>query len=149
MPQARRPQAHTRAVPWCDAIRLQLDGATPHTGGGLIAKLNEIGETFNPPIRVQVQPPQSPETNVLDLCVFSSWARRNHKLQRHARAGDKWALWANMQRSWAEYPPEKIERAFQNRKLALQKIIELKGGNRFQIPRVSPDVREKLLAPAK
>ena len=29
-----------------------------------------------------------------------------------------------MEKTWAEYPPEKIERAIQNRKMALQKIID-------------------------
>lgn len=124
-----------------------MDGAPPHTGKHNVELLNEIGATFRPRIEVKIQPPQTPDVNVLDLCLFASWARRNHKFQRHARGGDKRDLWKNIQHSWSEYPADLIERAFQNRELALREIIRLDGGNKFNIPHVKPAVRAKLLAP--
>ena len=92
------------------------------------------------------QAPNSPETNIFDLCLFASWSRRNHKLQLHNSGCSKHCLWENVKKSWGEYPAaELFERAFQNRKLALQEIIKHKGGNRFDIPHISKAKRAKLL----
>lgn len=141
------PQIAKAMRPFHNHVFVQMDGASPHTGKDNVRLLNEIGAKLKPTIEVKLQPPQSPDVNVLDLCLFSSWARRNHKFQRHARAGDKRQLWTNIQRSWSEYPSDKIERSFQNRELALRKIVELNGGNRFNIPHVTAAKRASLLAP--
>lgn len=94
-----------------------------------------------------VQPPNSPETNVLDLCIFRSWARRNHKFQKHCRNTDIAALVANVNRSWDEYPSDILERGFCNKSLALDCIIEMKGGNHFSIPHLTPEQRTARLPP--
>ena len=54
-------------------------------------------------------------------------------------------LVANVEQSWAEYPAEKIDRAFQNKALTIDRIIEYQGGNRFEVPHVSADAREARL----
>ena len=45
------------------------------------------------------------------------------------------------------YKPYELERAWQNRKLVMQKIIEPKGGNRFNIPHITAAERAALLPP--
>eukprot|EP00035_Acanthoeca_spectabilis_P014903 m.293547 g.293547 ORF g.293547 m.293547 type:complete len:96 (+) comp16246_c1_seq2:500-787(+) len=58
--------------PFTDHVIVQMDGAPPHTGKHNVELLNEIGATFRPRIEVKIQPPQSPDVNVLDLCLFAS-----------------------------------------------------------------------------
>ena len=81
------------------------------------------------------------------MCLFPSWGKRTHKLQKYARAGSKYDLWKNMQQSWKDYPAEKIERAWQNRKLSMMEAIRLKGGNNYNIPHVTKAQRANLLPP--
>jgi hypothetical protein len=45
----------------------------------------------------------------------------------------------------AEYPAEKIDRAFQNKAPIIDRIIEYQGDNHFEVPHVSADAREARL----
>ena len=136
---------------WCKAVTIQIDNAKPHFGArkGLdeanFDDSNMIGAEMRPKITVRRQPPNSPETNVWDLCLFNSWGRRNHELQLHNDARTIYQLWKNILSTWADYPSEKLERAFQTRKIALQMMIEHRGGNRFDIRHISKVKRAKLL----
>ena len=132
------------AFPWCDYVKVQFDNATPHKGGTTMATLNAAGAKLKPRIEVDLQPPNSPDTNTLDLCLFRSWASRNHRLQKFCRAGDKPALDDNVRKSWADYPADLIEKAFQNKSLVMQQIIKFKGGNRFNVPHTSAADRAAL-----
>ena len=49
----------------------------------------------------------------------------------------------NVVKSWGDYPAEKITRAFQNKALIIDKIIEYEGGNHFEVPHVSAEAREE------
>ena len=63
----------------------------------------------------------------------------------HNEACSIYQLWENIQSAWAGCPPGKLERAIQARKIALQMMIEHKGGNRFNIRHIGKAKREKLL----
>ena len=136
---------------WCKSVVIQADGAKAHfckpkgTSESNFDYFNRIGAEMRPRVSVRKQPANSPETNIWDLCLFSSWGRRNHELQLHTGASNTYHLWNNIQTSWADYPPEKLERAFQTRKIALQMMIEHRGGNRFDIRHISKAKRAKLL----
>ena len=124
-------------------IRMQQDNAPPHTGKDMVNRLNLFGKAMPIPIEVEPQPSNSPETNTLDLCVFNSWCRRNHKLQKFAKHKGKEVLMDNLEKSWAEYPAEILERAWQNKCLVIDQIIKYNGGNYFRVPHVSEEAREK------
>ena len=128
---------------WATKIRMQQDNAPPHTGKDMVGRLNLFGKAMTIPIEVEPQPSNSPETNTLDLSVFNSWCRRNHKLQKYAKHKGKEALMDNLEKSWAEYPAEILERAFQNKCLVIDQIIKYKGGNYFRVPHVTEEAREK------
>ena len=130
--------------PWAKRIIVQCDNAPPHVGKKTIERLNTVGETLLPKLEVITQSPKSPDMNVLDLYIVHSWARRNHKFQKFTAAGDIEGLVANVWKTWGEYPQETIERAFQNLSLVYRKCIELKGGNHFEIPHLTPGERAKL-----
>jgi len=60
---------------------------------------------------------------------------------------DVTALVRNVNRSWDEYPSEILERGFCNKSLALDCIIQMKGGNHFSIPHLTPEQRAARLPP--
>ena len=136
---------------WCKTVVVQMGNAKPHFEKPKGVKesnfdyFNRIGAEMRPKITMRRQPSNSPETSIFDLCLFNSWGRRNHELQLHNDARTIYELWESIQATWANYPPEKLERSFQTRKIALQCIIERKGGNRFNIKHISKAKRDKLL----
>ena len=64
------------------SIRLQQDGARPHTGKGVTERLNQIGMTLDPPIYVFTQAVQSPDHNINDLSFFRSLSTAVKKVRR-------------------------------------------------------------------
>lgn len=94
---------------------------------------------------MEKQPARSPDCNILDLCIFRSWAARNHKLQKFCRANDLDALWANIQETWAGYPVEVVKRSWINKSLILRGIKKAKGGNFFNVPHVSEEPRSQII----
>ena len=133
------------AMPWATHIRVQADNARAHTGKGVIERLNEEGALRSPRISIIQQPARSPDCNILDLCIFRSWAARNHKLQKFCRANDLEALWANTQEAWAGCPVEVVKRSWVNKSLILQEIKKANGGNFFNVPHVSEELRSQVI----
>ena len=81
------------------------------------------------------------------LCAEAGVARNYNRRAKNERAktGNKYDLWTNVRAVWADYEVTKLERAWQNRELALRQAIATKGGNEWNIPHVEPIVRTKLL----
>ena len=85
------------------------------------------------------------------LISFGSVVFQWHHKKSTEHGAEAWGraaiyqLWENILSTWADYPSEKLERSFQTRKIALQMIIEHKGGNRFNIRHIGKAKREKLL----
>ena len=142
-------------MPWCSTITVQVDGARPHIGKdadgvGTIELLNIAGSKFTrgPKVRFKVQSPQSPDFNLLDLCIFSSWARRHHHLQKHALTGDLKQLWENIQEVfWNGLDTDMINRSWQNLVWILRRVVELKGGNHVTMKHLTAAERLALLPP--
>ncbi|CAM9450151.1 unnamed protein product [Choristocarpus tenellus] len=61
-------------MPWLQGkhVVIQQDGATPHTGKGSSEILSEAGKTEGWSIRLVVQPSNSSNLNIMDLCFFRS-----------------------------------------------------------------------------
>jgi len=123
------------------AVRFQIDGASAHTGHDNIKKLNLLGQTFDPMIIVTKQPAKSPDTQVHDIALFPSMSARSHPIQKHHRFGDKDALWGAVMEVWDQFDAATIERAWQDRDLLFDKIIETHGDNEFEVPHVSRATR--------
>jgi transposase len=63
-----------KKMSWAPEIVIQMDNARAHTGSNLVKEVNDYGRTLKPPVRIELQPPNSPDTNLNDLCFFSSLA---------------------------------------------------------------------------
>ena len=59
---------------WVPEMIIQMDNARAHIGSDLVRKVNSYRRKLKPPVLVEMQPPNSPDTNINDLCFFSSLA---------------------------------------------------------------------------
>ena len=91
-------QMRTQVVPaclqkmrWAKQITIQMDNARPHIGGGLLDKLNAWGATLKPKVAFIMQPSNSPDTNLNDLCFFSSLASAVSKTLTLNRCSRRWS----------------------------------------------------------
>ena len=85
---------------------------------------------------------------VTALCIFSSWARRHHHLQKHALTGDLKQLWENIQEVfWNGLDTDMINRSWQNLVWTLRRVVELKGGNHVTMKHLTAAERLALLPP--
>ena len=66
--------AYLKKISWAKQITIQMDNARPHIGGGLFDKLNAWGATLKPKVAFIMQPSNSPDVNLNDLCFFTSAA---------------------------------------------------------------------------
>jgi hypothetical protein len=126
-------------------VLFRIDRARPHTGHHMHARLNELGKTFDPQIKVDYQPAKSPDTNVHDIGLFPSMSARSRPLQKHLGFFDVEALWKAVQDIWDQFDGATIERTWQDRTLNLREIIKHSGNNEFEVPHVSPAVRAALV----
>jgi len=123
-----------KKMSWAPEIVIQMDNARAHTGSNLVKEVNDYGRTLKPPVRIELQPPNSPDTNLNDLCFFSSLASAVSKqhtpnpdilAKEVTRLFDTWHTTDKLTKLWA------IKTA------CLSKIWETEGDNDYKLPRLS------------
>lgn len=65
-----------------DWIEIQMDNASPHVGKDTVQYLNGTLEELNICGSYILQPPNSPDMNILDLAIFNSLQKNADKLKR-------------------------------------------------------------------
>ena len=91
--------------------------------------------------KIKHQPPNSPDTNVLDLGFFRSLQSLQWQ-QPPARDID--GLIAQVQAAWAQYDPRKLNRIFLTHQMVCNCILESEdGGNDFELPHINKDRMER------
>jgi hypothetical protein len=124
--------------PWAPAVTIQMDGAPAHASNESTDRLNRSLRVTNskclPQIQLTFQPAQSPDCNVLDLCVFASLDKKVSKAQRGCSVWDKEKLWENVRKELENYPHEVLNAAFDTKIAVLKEIASHGGGNEFALP---------------
>ena len=131
-----------KMMPWAEEVRLQHDGAGPHTGKDNVNKLNIAGAktmkrkdgSTTSKITVFTQPAQSPDSNINDLCVFPAMSRRFYKKQKHESISDLEKLAKNAKKTWIEFPEDVLTKSWATKTLVCKAIVLAKGGNDFAMP---------------
>jgi hypothetical protein len=120
-----------KKMSWALEIVIKMDNARAHIGNDLVAKVDAFGRTLKPPVRIELQPPNSPDTNLNDLCFFSSLASAVSKqhmpdpdtlAKEVTRLFDTWHTTDKLAKLWA------IKTA------CLSKIWESEGDNDYKPP---------------
>ena len=131
-------QMRTQVVPaclqkmrWAKQITIQMDNARPHIGGGLLDKLNAWGATLKPKVAFIMQPSNSPDVNLNDLCFFSSLASAVSK----TLTPNKEVLAQVVEktyRSW--HTAKRLDKLWRLKSAVLREIIKAEGGNQYAMP---------------
>ena len=115
-----------------DCIIINLDSATPHTGNNNIAVLNQRGSVMDIPIVFRLQPPQSPDLNLLDLCIWYSLAKQSEYVVGDHRNVDD--IIANVTSAYNDYSVDKLLRMYALYYVVIRKVLITHGNNDFKIP---------------
>ena len=112
---------------------MQQDGAKPHTGKGVVARMNAIGVKFSPTIEVRTQPAQSPDMNINDLALFRAFDVAVRKSRRGMKKGifDKEQLVKDVFAAVAAYPAEQLEKMWDYKSYVMDQVKASKGGNDY------------------
>ena len=90
-------------------------------------------------IRLILQPPNSPDLNILDLGFFSSI----QSIQYKSSAKKPEELVAAMEKAFEDYPVSKLNRIFLTLHSCMSEIMKADGGNRYNIPHLKKSMLER------
>ena len=99
------PSLHRRKMWWLRKVVVQHDGASAHTGKGAEDALRAAGGGRRMAIEIARQPPNSPDTNILDLCFNRSLTCRVSRLPTTNKA----RLVAAVAAEWQRYDRQTLE----------------------------------------
>jgi prepilin-type processing-associated H-X9-DG protein len=118
-------------------IIFQHDGAPAHNGRGNAAFWDELEDDFI----VETQPPQSPDLNKNDLCVFASLQARADILKGAHQSKD--ALMDAVMTAYNEYDMDCLERVDALLFTIYRLVLDNGGSNQFEIPHTGIRNRQK------
>jgi hypothetical protein len=134
---------------WADPsfkICIQQDGAGAHpkswTDPVIQSTLRELeaNGNFSPgKISFEPQPPNSPDTNICDLGLFNAVQAAYYM----TCPKNSMEIIEMVQKTWLEYPHQKINRLFVTLQSIYNMIIETHGSNQFKIPHMNKEQMER------
>ncbi|KAF0705717.1 hypothetical protein AaE_014395 [Aphanomyces astaci] len=122
-------------------IKLQHDNARAHVTPE-DAKLKAALDTYKAVgwhMSLAPQPPNSPDTNVLDLGVFAAIQSLQHR--KSARTIDE--LVGHVESAFVEYPLARLNHTFMTLQSCLVETLKLFGDNAYKVPHMSKEKEER------
>jgi hypothetical protein len=133
-------------MPWMVGreIVVQHDGAPVHEGRGNLLRLNEAGHRDGWLISFQKQPPQSPDLNKLDLCLFNSLQKRSDEIRDvNERINGIPGIIEAVRHCWEEYEHGALSRVHALQHAIFRAVLENDGGNQYDIPHTRINWRQR------
>ena len=128
-------------------IKIQQDGAGGHCRSDTDPFIKEAFRTleengnFTPgKISFYTQPPQSPDLNILDLGLFNALQAQYY----NEAPKDSIEIITMVQKTYDEYPANKINRLWVTLQSIYNCIIENHGDNNYKIPHMNKERLERL-----
>ena len=119
-------------MPWLRGTKfiIQQDGARPHTGQDTVKELQDggTGEGWTPII--VTQPANSPDVNLNDLGFFSSLKHAVSQICSHCT--DRVEMMNNVEKTFWDYPADKLEDKWACYYNNLRSIMHELGGNDYK-----------------
>ena len=115
-----------------DELVIQQDNASPHVGHDNVNRIEQAARDKDLRVRVSLQPPNSPDLNKLDLCLFYSLNRQSAHLRNGARTLEE--LIESVKKAYGDYEPAQLERAEALLHVAYREVLEKNGGNQYDVP---------------
>lgn len=115
-----------------DEIVIQLDNAPPHIAQSNISRLNILGASLAVPIRIRLQPAQSPEFNLMDLGIWYSLDKQaDYFIGDHRNIDD---IINNVESAYNNYSVDKLHRVYAVYYVIMREVLKAHGGNHFKLP---------------
>jgi hypothetical protein len=120
-------------------IWIQQDNATPHIDSTDVAFQEKLAE-LQLNATLYYQPPNSPDTNVLDLCFFNAI----QSLQHTAAPTNKDELVEAVDSAFSRLSATKLNYSFLTLQGCMNEILECHGDNSYKIPHMGKERLERL-----
>lgn len=119
-------------MPWLkqSGIKIQHDGASPHTGKGTVAVLNDAAKEGGWNIKINTQPAQSPDLNILDLGFFHSLQSRVAHVKHKAKNIDE--LITNVTAEYNNYDRDTLDHIWAHQIDCWRSILAVDGDNQYK-----------------
>ena len=125
-----------------EVIFIQVDNARPHIPADDPEWLEAVAQTrLN--VRLIFQPPNSPDTNVLDLGIFRHLERIAYNLPDNCKNVND--LVAAVQKAWENSSAQDQDKVFITLHSVLRMILQHNGGNDFEIPHMGKEAARRRL----
>ena len=118
---------------WASTVTVQMDNASPHTGGNTLQILANEGVTNRrggTKIVLERQVANSPDSNANDLAFFPSLSARVSK--RKMRMTED--LVREVHTCYAQYDSATLTRVFEYKSLIMSEIVKAQGNNTYKLP---------------
>ncbi|XP_042003778.1 uncharacterized protein LOC121752748 [Salvia splendens] len=115
-------------------IYIQQDNATPHIAA-TDAEFQAVAKSDGFYIQLICQPPNSPDTNILDLGFFRAIQSLQH--EKPCKTVDE--LVGNVCSSFTELSPQTLNKVFLSLQACLTEILHCRGGNGYKVPHINKD----------
>ncbi|XP_042032594.1 uncharacterized protein LOC121779336 [Salvia splendens] len=120
-------------------IYIQQDNAKPHIST-TDPEFEEAANSNGFKIQLICQPPNSPDTNILDLGFF----RAIQSLKDKKACSNVDELLQNVSMAYEELTPQTLNKVFLTLQSVLSEILEVQGGNNYKIPHMNKDRLERI-----
>jgi len=125
-----------------DVVFVQMDGARPHVKckdalNAAGARRKRIDGKQMPLIKFVVQPANSPDTNLNDLCFFRSLSKfvQKHEREIEHSAINKDKFWDLVVKQYYDYHDrERLERCWDVKTAVIKCILDANGKNDYKLP---------------
>lgn len=136
-------QSIKEKMPWLSdkIVYIQQDGAKPHSGHGVIERLQTAGSVNGWRFRMKTQPAQSPDLNILDLGFFHSLKTRAAHMKVVAK--NKTQLVAKIKLAYQQYPAETLDHIWASLFAVYNCILQCNGDNQYSLPHSGARLRHK------
>jgi hypothetical protein len=120
---------------WCKEVCVQGDNAPGHAGQGTPEFCKKFeGSKATTSVKYVLQPPQSPDTNSLDLGIFNCLQAAKERLAPKSGVYDIEQLVKDVKLAFKKMPEQKLQNIFLLKSRILEEIIKDNGGNSCKIP---------------
>lgn len=115
-----------------NSIEIQMDNASPHVGNSTVQYLNNILDERNIFGNYILQPPNSPDMNILDLAIFNSLQTNADKLKRGCTTVKE--LIEAVRIAFATYDSEKLKVSYAHLNTCYNEVLKIQGCNQYVSP---------------
>jgi hypothetical protein len=109
-----------------------MDNAKPHIGKDNVERLNTWARDRQLRVSFRLQPAQSSDLNLLDLCIFKGLSRAANNYDVHSKTVDH--ILYNVMHTFDEYPADTIARAVALQFSVYREVLKAHGDNNYDLP---------------